>query len=347
MSKVVVKRVTLLVFLAALCNLVGQTYGRYQDMLDAQRIYDEFGISICTFGPSPDFVARLYIGFFLLVVLVGSRLRGLKSTLVSGAGLFCAAFVYFLWWQEVFRIGHLDALDEITHLAYLYRGNVLDLAIAAGVFLLAVLNVIIAGQMTKRFALRIAIAVMTFLLGTAAFSVAQKIRGFLIVPTHATELSMRVVQKATVVHRYDAVPVEVYITNNSNETVTLVHPGDGSGSAWGTPITQWSIVKTGEQTSHLTVPNFEPQMRICGNVNALDWDEVFTLGPGETTKLRGSGPWFGKPGEYSIKFLYANRPSTQWLGYELGTHNPFAMWRVKHSTEVTLSSNEINVTVIE
>ena len=138
MNKVVVKRVTLLVFLAALCNLVGQTYGRYQDMLDAQRIYDEFGISICTFGPSPDFVARLYIGFFLLVALIGSRLKGLRRTLVSGAGLSGAGFVYFLWWQEVFRIAHGDALNEITHLAYLYRGNVLDLGIAAGVFLHAV-----------------------------------------------------------------------------------------------------------------------------------------------------------------------------------------------------------------
>ncbi len=347
MSKVVIKRLTLLVFLAALCNLIGQLYGRYLDMLDAERIYDEFGISICTFGRSPDQVARLYIGFFLLVALVGSRLKGLKSTLVSVAGLSGASFIYILWWQEIFRIAHGDALDEITHLAYLYRGNVLDLAVAAGVFLLVVLNVIIAGEMKKRFALRVGIALLTFLLGTAAFFVVQEIRGFLIVPTHASEVSMWVVQKAATVRTYEPAPVEVYITNDSNETVTLVHPGDGSEAGWRTPVVQWSIVKAGEQASHLTVPNFEPQMRRCGNVNALDWEEVFTLEPGQTKKLEGSGPWFAKAGEYSLKFFYANRPSTKWLGYEMGMHNPFAMWRVKHSTEVTLSSNVINFAVIE
>jgi len=91
----------------------------------------------------------------------------------------------------------------------------------------------------------------------------------------------------------------------------------------------------------------EPKVRMCGNINALKWDEVFRLAPGETKELAEYMPAFRKPGNYRVRVLYANRPWMKWLGIELGTHDPIAMWRVKHSTETTVISNEVFFTVNE
>ncbi|HEX6650894.1 MAG TPA: hypothetical protein VF075_15190 [Pyrinomonadaceae bacterium] len=58
-------------------------------------------------------------------------------------------------------------------------------------------------------------------------------------------------------------------------------------------------------------------------------------------------PSFRKPGTYKVSLSYENQPSREWGGIELGTHHPIAMWRVKHSTECSLTSNEVLVTVTE
>jgi hypothetical protein len=43
----------------------------------------------------------MYVEIFLLVALVGSRLKRLQNTLLSVVGLSGATIVYILWWQYV------------------------------------------------------------------------------------------------------------------------------------------------------------------------------------------------------------------------------------------------------
>ena len=193
----------------------------------------------------------------------------------------------------------------------------------------------------RRFILRLGIAFLTFIVGLGVFAVWDSLR----TTDTCGEMTLRFIPETTVI-RVDEYPTaKLFITNQSTRTVTLVTPGDGSAGAWRTPVVQWSILEAGSSTEHPTSPNFEPQMRSCGNVNPLRWDEVFSLAPGETKEINRSMPSFRKPGSYRVRYLYANRPSIKWLGLPLGDHNPFAMWRVKNSTECTLISNEVLVTV--
>jgi hypothetical protein len=85
----------------------------------------------------------MYVEIFLLVALVGSRLKRLQNRLLSVVGLSGATIVYILWWQYVFRVATNAEVDvkSLTHFAYLWGGNVLDLSIALSIVLLVLLNV--------------------------------------------------------------------------------------------------------------------------------------------------------------------------------------------------------------
>ena len=195
----------------------------------------------------------------------------------------------------------------------------------------------------RRFILRLCIALLTFSLGCGVFFVQKQIKG----TPYSDQLSLRFIPEKTVVKIDEYPVVKLYITNNGNETVTLVRPGDGSESAWRTPIVQWSILDAGDATSHPAAPDLTPKFRGCGNINALKWNEVFTVAPGETIEIERGLPTFRKAGNYRVTMFYTNRPSMQWLGVELGTHHPIAMWRVRNSTECSLTSNEVLFTVTE
>jgi hypothetical protein len=201
----------------------------------------------------------------------------------------------------------------------------------------------IRATIVKRLVFRLSIALLTFILGLAAFVGLDYLKG----SPFSNELTLQLVAERQIVKIDEYPDFKVYITNHGKDTVTLVEPGDGSESAWRTPIVQWSILEAPDWRQHPGVPDMEPKVRSCGNVNALDWEEVFRLAPGETKELTGHMPAFRKPGTYSVTVLYANRPLMNWLGVELGTHHPIAMWRVRHSTETTITSNEVFVTVHE
>ena len=144
MSKTLsIKRITLVVFLAASCNLVWQFYRIQRESVASQRAYEQYGVIVCRFGPSRDEMSRIYVELFLLVALVGSRLKGLKDTLLSAVGLSGAVIIYILWWQYIFRLAALAEADmkSMPHVAYLYGGNVLDIGIGASIVLLVMLNV--------------------------------------------------------------------------------------------------------------------------------------------------------------------------------------------------------------
>jgi len=138
-----IKSITLAVFLAASVNLAWQFYLRHRELAERQKAYEQYGLIVCTFGPSRDEFSRLYIELFLMIALVGSWFKGLKNTLLSVVGLTGAMIFYVLWWQYYFRIAEISEseLTFIRHLAYLYRANYLDLCIAASNSLLILLHV--------------------------------------------------------------------------------------------------------------------------------------------------------------------------------------------------------------
>ena len=154
MLRKLIKEVTLAVFVTASCNLVLDLYTDYLRHLERERLSQESGftISVCTFGPRAELVARFYIEISLIVALIGSRLKRLRNTLLSAIGLSGAVIMYIFWWQYIFRImrNAETTADAIPNFAFLAHGTVVDLAIAVSIALLVVLNVMDAAASSFR-----------------------------------------------------------------------------------------------------------------------------------------------------------------------------------------------------
>lgn len=120
------------------------------------------------------------------------------------------------------------------------------------------------------------------------------------------------------------------LINRGSQEVTLVKPGDGSECAWRTPLVEWSA---GDAL---------PRLR-CGNMNALQADEVFTLGSGESCLLDfWYIPRFSRPGRYSLAMRYTNFPKI--VLREEAIRDPMAR-RMRQSTRVSTVSNKVEVVV--
>ena len=141
-----IKEITLAVFITASCNLGLQLYDDYLQHVELEREAqeDSFTISDCGFGPPTHLVVRFYIEVFLIVVLIGSRLKQLRKTLLSAIGLSGAVIIYIFWWQYIFRImrNAETTADAIPNFAFLAGGTFVDVAIAGGIVLLVVLNIL-------------------------------------------------------------------------------------------------------------------------------------------------------------------------------------------------------------
>jgi hypothetical protein len=146
MLRKLIKEITLAVFITASCNLFLDRYNDYLRHLELERESRESGfmVTYCTFGPPTELVARFYVEVFLIVVLIAGRLKRLGSTLLSAIGLSGSVIIYIFWWQLYFRMMEASGAgpDAIKNFAYLAHGTFVDLAIAAGIALLVVLNVI-------------------------------------------------------------------------------------------------------------------------------------------------------------------------------------------------------------
>jgi hypothetical protein len=139
--------------------------------------------------------------------------------------------------------------------------------------------------------------------------------------------------------------VNIVITNGGREPVVLVRPGDGSDRDLRTPLVKWLVEPVpGEGEPEAILRAVMP----CGNINALRPDEVFTLAPGGSESFR-THLWatFSKPGKYRVRYEYENRPSMEWGGIVLGTHDEGTMRRVRESTACKLTSGEVIFTVTE
>jgi len=162
-------------------------------------------------------------------------------------------------------------------------------------------------------------------------------------PASTSALSLRITIDKEALRIGEHPIVQAYITNGGSRPVTLVKPGDGSEVGWRTPEIGWSIA-----TDNKPKTDFDyRQLRFCGNINPLEWHEVFILYPGQTREV---SEWLSLPpllqaGTYKVSCTYSNLPQREWQGVPLGINNPLAMVRVRLSTSCTLESNELSIEV--
>jgi len=135
-----IKNFTLAVLFIASLNLVWQFYRMHQDSVERQEMATR-GVIMDKFGPSSDEIAR-FVELSLIVALIGSGLKGLKSNLVSLIGLSGAAAFYIYWSRDYFWLAEISApeLKYFPHLAYLIGANYLDLFIATSIVFLILLH---------------------------------------------------------------------------------------------------------------------------------------------------------------------------------------------------------------
>jgi hypothetical protein len=154
MLRKLIKELTLVIFITASCNFALDLYSDYLRHQEIERISRESGfiITVCTFGPRSDLVARFHIESFLIVALIGSRLKRSRNTLLRAIGLSGAVIIYIRWWQSIFQtMRNADVTaDAIPNFAFLAHGTFVDVAIAVGIALLVVLNVLDAAASSFR-----------------------------------------------------------------------------------------------------------------------------------------------------------------------------------------------------
>jgi hypothetical protein len=160
-------------------------------------------------------------------------------------------------------------------------------------------------------------------------------------------LILRIAAKETTLTQGQQPQITVTISNKGKMPLTLVYPGDGSESAWRTPVIGWSAIKVGkEAANHPQIPPLYRGGR-CGNINRLKKEEVFVLTPDESKQLNGwiAVPQLAAPGTYSVVFYFANDPALKWRGLPLGQHDPEAMIQVQKSHKCLQVSNELKFVV--
>ncbi|HSE31564.1 MAG TPA: hypothetical protein VLA93_08290 [Pyrinomonadaceae bacterium] len=159
MLRKLIKELTLVVFITASCHLGVQLYDDHLRYSEMQSLSQESGwtVTVCTFGPPQHLRARFLIEFFLIVALIGSRLKRLSNTFLSIIGLSGAVISYIFWWQYIFRLmrNAETTADSIPNFAYLAGGTFVDVALAGGIAMLVVVNVIGAAASSLRLDLEI------------------------------------------------------------------------------------------------------------------------------------------------------------------------------------------------
>lgn len=175
-----------------------------------------------------------------------------------------------------------------------------------------------------------AAAIGILILGLTAFS-ARAAEGH-------CELELRLeAPLAAKVHEVEYFFFTATVENRGAEPVTLVDAGDGSADGWRTPLIKWRV-------EGVEPPDF-PSQRTCGNLSALQPEELFVLAPGESRQL-GPGirfPDLREPGTYRVNLEYENRPWIEWLGIPLGDHHAETLERIRSSTHCLARSNTVEL----
>ena len=128
----ILKSILLALLVAGTLNLSLQIYREVQAANARERLAEQ-GIFACKLGPSTDESSRFLIELGLILAFTGCCIRPPPGKLASLSGLLFAAGVYVLWWRYYFRLMEVLGVREegIKHLFFLYRGEWLDLCIAA------------------------------------------------------------------------------------------------------------------------------------------------------------------------------------------------------------------------
>ena len=146
------------------------------------------------------------------------------------------------------------------------------------------------------------------------------------------ELSLLLEVESAVITADETPKFKARLTNNGDEPVTVVLPGDGSLLGWRTPIVRWNPSRESE--------------RDCGNINALKPHEVIELAAGASVEL----PWIGWPnlgdsGKHHVRLELEHIPELQWSGIPLGEHHAATMTRLRQIPAFNIVSNEVEVEV--
>lgn len=109
---------------------------------------DGFEVTVCYFGPPVGFYPRFIVFLALLIACVGVLKRCVRGRIVSLLGLAGALSAYIYWWVASYKaFKSFSSLDidflnnpEISQVAYLYRGNWLDVCVAVSLLTALILQ---------------------------------------------------------------------------------------------------------------------------------------------------------------------------------------------------------------
>ena len=142
LNRLSVKALTIAILLAASLNLAGQAYRMHRASVERHQLFERTGFIWCYMGPSRDERARFFVEVLLIVALLGSKLKGLRSFLLSFLTLSAVVAIYVLWWRYYLLLAEISESEvrQLPQFAYLIGGNFLDVCIAAWIASLILLH---------------------------------------------------------------------------------------------------------------------------------------------------------------------------------------------------------------
>jgi hypothetical protein len=170
------------------------------------------------------------------------------------------------------------------------------------------------------------------------------------VATAAQQIALEAEPSSLAVPVGDRPGVHLFIVNGGPDELTLVQSGDGSSDGWRTPLVGVSIAPVALAKHPPAGDTPVSREGRCGNINPLRAEEVVVLGVGHRLELEVG--WYhleplDQVGTFEMVFYYENKPTLEWRGLPLGGgHDARAMASVQASTNVSLRSNPVVVTVL-
>ena len=163
-------------------------------------------------------------------------------------------------------------------------------------------------------------------------------------PVIAEDIMLEIMPPTQKIYVDDSILITAKLINQGLDPITLVALGDGSGSGLRTPIVGWSIIPEADfQGEH--PDDMQPNLggRLCGNINPIQLDEIFTIKPNQTYWLNHwiNLPYFEEPGIYHIAFYYENNPEHPMDGFEQEVVEKF-----RETQYLFLKSNDLIIEVL-
>lgn len=142
--------------------------------------------------------------------------------------------------------------------------------------------------------------------------------------------------------------VSARLVNDSDRTVSLIRPGEGSQAGLRAPILSWSVRRDDDPAPHRYRRPQRGEFR-CGNIPPPGVDDVASLAPGASTPiwLDSSGLVLREPVTYRVVLFFESRPAEDLEHWRMMAPAPAAAWRRLEATEtVRLRSNELVLRVV-